>query len=63
MPAETSAVGLDSYSIGPKIRGLRLKKLLSLVQLGEHTGAVYNVFNIQRHLTAGPCACFAIRLC
>jgi len=35
-------------AIGPKIRGLRLKKLLSLVQLGEHTGAVYNVFNIQR---------------
>jgi transcriptional regulator with XRE-family HTH domain len=38
MSTETLEVGLDSYGIGPKIRGLRSKKLLSLVQLGEHTG-------------------------
>jgi transcriptional regulator with XRE-family HTH domain len=38
MSTETLEVGLDSYGIGPKIRALRSKKLLSLVQLGEHTG-------------------------
>jgi transcriptional regulator with XRE-family HTH domain len=29
---------LETYGIGPRIRGLRTKKGLSLVQLGEHTG-------------------------
>ena len=38
MLTETLAVGLGSYGIGPKVRGLRSKKKLSLVQLGEHTG-------------------------
>jgi transcriptional regulator with XRE-family HTH domain len=38
MSTQTLEVGLDSYGIGPKIRALRSKKLLSLVQLGEHTG-------------------------
>ena len=38
MLSETLAAGLESYEIGPKIRALRLKKNLGLVQLGEHTG-------------------------
>src|SRR5271165_3229923 len=38
MLSQTLAVGLESYAIGPKIRALRLKKNLGLVQLGEHTG-------------------------
>ena len=38
MLSETLAAGLESYEIGPKIRALRLKKNLELVQLGEHTG-------------------------
>jgi transcriptional regulator with XRE-family HTH domain len=38
MLSETLATGLEHYKIGPKIRALRLKKKLSLVQLGEHTG-------------------------
>ena len=38
MLSETLATGLESYQIGPKIRALRLKKGLGLVQLGEHTG-------------------------
>jgi transcriptional regulator with XRE-family HTH domain len=38
MSTQTLEVGIDSYRIGPKIRGLRSKKLLSLVELGEHTG-------------------------
>lgn len=38
MLSETLAVGLEHYKIGPKIRALRLKKKLGLVQLGEHTG-------------------------
>jgi transcriptional regulator with XRE-family HTH domain len=38
MSTQTLEVGLDSYGIGPKIRALRSKKLLSLMQLGEHTG-------------------------
>jgi transcriptional regulator with XRE-family HTH domain len=36
--SETLAAGLESYEIGPKIRALRQKKDLGLVQLGEHTG-------------------------
>ena len=38
MLSETLAAGLEHYKIGPKIRLLRLKKKLGLVQLGEHTG-------------------------
>ena len=36
--SETLTAGLEHYRIGPKIRALRLKKKLGLVQLGEHTG-------------------------
>jgi transcriptional regulator with XRE-family HTH domain len=38
MLSDTLAAGLGHYKIGPKIRALRLKKKLGLVQLGEHTG-------------------------
>jgi transcriptional regulator with XRE-family HTH domain len=38
MLSETLTAGLQHYRIGPKIRALRLKKKLGLVQLGEHTG-------------------------
>jgi transcriptional regulator with XRE-family HTH domain len=38
MLSETIAAGLEHYRIGPKVRALRLKKKLGLVQLGEHTG-------------------------
>ena len=38
MLSETLAAGLESYQIGPKVRTLRQKKDLGLVQLGEHTG-------------------------
>ena len=38
MLSDTLAEGLEDYRIGPKIRALRSKKQLGLVQLGEHTG-------------------------
>ena len=38
MLSETLVAGLEHYRIGGKIRLLRLKKKLGLVQLGEHTG-------------------------
>jgi transcriptional regulator with XRE-family HTH domain len=38
MLSETLPTGLEHYKIGPKIRALRLKKKLGLVQFGEHTG-------------------------
>jgi transcriptional regulator with XRE-family HTH domain len=38
MLSETLAAGLEGYQIGQKIRTLRLKKKLGLVQLAEHTG-------------------------
>lgn len=38
MLSETLASGLESYRIGAKIRALRLKKKLALVELGQHTG-------------------------
>ncbi|MET0529920.1 MAG: cupin domain-containing protein [Microvirga sp.] len=38
MLSETLADGLGQYEIGAKIRALRQKKKLGLVQLGEHTG-------------------------
>ncbi len=38
MTSETLATELEKYQIGPRIRALRLKKKLGLVQLGDHTG-------------------------
>jgi transcriptional regulator with XRE-family HTH domain len=38
MLSETLAAGLEQYRIGEKIRALRQKKELGLVQLGAHTG-------------------------
>ena len=38
MLSETLASGLEAYRIGPKVRALRLRKQLGLVQLGDHTG-------------------------
>jgi len=36
--SETLTSELERYRIGPRIRTLRLKKKMGLVQLGEHTG-------------------------
>jgi transcriptional regulator with XRE-family HTH domain len=36
--SETLAKGLQHYGIGEKLRGLRLKKKMGLVELGRHTG-------------------------
>jgi transcriptional regulator with XRE-family HTH domain len=36
--SETLSKGLRSYAIGEKLRGLRLKKKMGLVELGQHTG-------------------------
>jgi len=38
MVSQTVQEGLRRYSIGEKLRGLRLKKKLGLVELGNHTG-------------------------
>jgi transcriptional regulator with XRE-family HTH domain len=38
MLSETLITALEGYAIGPKIRRLRLRKKLGLVQLSEHTG-------------------------
>src|SRR5687767_4398199 len=38
MLSETLTTALEGYAIGPKIRRLRLRKKLGLVQLSEHTG-------------------------
>ena len=38
MLSDTLANGLEAYRIGPKIRELRRRKSMGLVQLGEHTG-------------------------
>ena len=38
MLSDTLTAGLRRYEIGSKIRALRVKKKLGLVQLGEHTG-------------------------
>ena len=38
MLTKTLVDGLERYHIGPKLRALRLKKKVGLVQLGEHTG-------------------------
>jgi transcriptional regulator with XRE-family HTH domain len=37
MLTSTLRDGLDSYAIGPKLRELRLKKKMGLVELGQHT--------------------------
>jgi mannose-6-phosphate isomerase-like protein (cupin superfamily) len=38
MLSQTLTEGLERYEIGPKLRALRLKKKIGLVQLGKHTG-------------------------
>ena len=38
MLSETLTEGLERYAIGDKIRALRLKKKMGLVELGRHTG-------------------------
>ena len=38
MPSETVITGLKSYAIGGKLRRLRLRKSMGLVELGKHTG-------------------------
>src|SRR6476661_144447 len=38
MLSPTLRDGLKSYAIGPKIRAIRLKKKMGLVELGKHTG-------------------------
>ena len=38
MLSTTLVEGLERYAIGPKLRALRLKKKMGLVELGRHTG-------------------------
>src|SRR6476469_9056178 len=38
MLSPTLREGLKSYTIGPKIRAIRLRKKMGLVELGRHTG-------------------------
>ena len=38
MLSTTLETGLKAYAIGPKVRALRLKKSMGLVELGRHTG-------------------------
>ena len=38
MVSKTIDEGLRPYQIGPKLRALRLKKSMGLVELGKHTG-------------------------
>lgn len=38
MLSPTLSEGLKAYAIGPKIRTIRLKKKIGLVELGRHTG-------------------------
>ena len=38
MLTATLREGLHAYAIGPKIRSMRLKKKMGLVELGKHTG-------------------------
>ncbi len=38
MVSDTLSSGLRQYRIGPKLRALRLRKKLGLVELGRHTG-------------------------
>ena len=51
MPSEEQTASLQQYGIGPKIRALRLKKKLSLAQLGGHTGLSAGLLSkIERNL-------------
>ena len=38
MLTPTLREGLKAYAVGPKIRAIRLKKKMGLVELGKHTG-------------------------
>ena len=38
MLSATLQKGLKAYELGPKVRALRLKKKMGLVELGQHTG-------------------------
>src|SRR6185503_1750460 len=38
MPSETVVNGLKAYAIGAKLRRLRLRKSMGLIELGKHTG-------------------------
>lgn len=38
MLTSTLSEGLERYEIGPKLRALRLKRKMGLVELGKHTG-------------------------
>lgn len=38
MLSETLAKGLQQYAVGEKLRALRLKKKMGLVELGQHSG-------------------------
>jgi transcriptional regulator with XRE-family HTH domain len=38
MVSDTLSAGLRQYRIGPKLRALRLRKKLGLVELARHTG-------------------------
>lgn len=38
MPSTTIDSGLKKYAIGPKLRRLRLRKGMGLIELGKHTG-------------------------
>ena len=38
MLTATLKTGLNGYGIGAKVRALRLKKKMGLVELGQHTG-------------------------
>ena len=38
MISDTLSAGLQQYGIGTKLRTLRLRKKLGLVELGRHTG-------------------------
>ena len=38
MLSPTLREGLKAYAVGPKIRAIRLKKKMGLVELGRHTG-------------------------
>ncbi len=38
MPSSTISAGLKKYAIGSKLRRLRLRKSMGLLELGQHTG-------------------------
>jgi transcriptional regulator with XRE-family HTH domain len=38
MPSDTITTGLNSYAIGSKLRRLRVRKSMGLVELAKHTG-------------------------